>query len=345
MVAPVSVSERPAVSVIVPARNEEACLGACLESLVAQDGVGFEIIVVDDGSSDRTRTIAESFPGVQAIEPGPLSAGWSGKNNAVTAGAKRARGEWLLFTDADTVHRRGSLAQALAEAREHHADLLSYSPEQEVHGFWERAVMPVIFAELARAYPPSKVTDPSSPLAAANGQYLLISREVYEAVGGHAAVAKDLLEDVAIARSVKRSGKTIFFRYGGDMVRTRMYRNFTQLREGWTKNLSLLFSSPVLLALGRALEFLLVVACLIFSAIFAVAGDWRHTLLYLVFPSLTVMRIATAHFSRGSTLLGIFGLPLFSYLLVRSKLFHKRGRVSWKGRTYSGDGARILPIS
>ncbi len=92
MGAPVSVSERPAVSVIVPARNEEACLGACLESLVSQDGVGFEIIVVDDGSTDRTRVIAESFPGAQVIEPGPLPAGWSGKNNAVTAGANAGAG-------------------------------------------------------------------------------------------------------------------------------------------------------------------------------------------------------------------------------------------------------------
>src|SRR6266576_2282785 len=130
MGAPVSESERPTVSVIVPARNEEACLGACLESLVAQEGVGFEIIVVDDGSTDRTRAIAESFSAVQVIEPGPLPAGWTGKNNAVTAGARPARGEWLLFTDADTVHRPGSLARALAEAQERGAELLSYAPEQ-----------------------------------------------------------------------------------------------------------------------------------------------------------------------------------------------------------------------
>src|SRR5258708_2636588 len=155
MGAPVSVSERPTVSVIVPARNEEACLGGCLESLVSQDGVGFEIIVVDDGSTDRTRAIAESFPGVQVIEPGPLPAGWSGKNNAVTAGARRARGEWLLFTDADTVHRPGSLVRALAEAQERGADMLSYSPEQEVHGVWERAVMAGICGGRAGASRPA----------------------------------------------------------------------------------------------------------------------------------------------------------------------------------------------
>jgi glycosyltransferase involved in cell wall biosynthesis len=339
------VSEGPSVSVIVPARNEEVCLGACLESLVAQRGVAFEIIVVDDGSMDRTRAIAESFPDVKVIQPGPLPAGWTGKNNALTAGAKQATGTWILFTDADTVHQPGSLARALAEAKEHDADLLSYSPEQEVRTFWERAVMPVIFAELARKYPPSRVSDFSSNMAAANGQYLLISRSAYDAVGGHAAVAHSLLEDVALARAVRDSGRRIYFRYGGDAVRTRMYRNFDQLREGWTKNLSLLFPSPALLALRRAAEFLLAIAGLALSAIGVLEGEWRFAALMLIFPLLTVRRIATAHFSWQLSFLGILGLPLFSYLLLRSKLFYRRGQVSWKGRTYTGHSANILPVS
>ncbi len=100
-------SGRLAVSVVVPARNEEACLGACLQSLVEQSGISFEIIVVDDGSTDRTRQIAESFAGIRVINPPPLPLGWTGKNNAVTAGAKVASGEWLLFTDADTIHHPG----------------------------------------------------------------------------------------------------------------------------------------------------------------------------------------------------------------------------------------------
>jgi len=143
------------ISAIVPARNEEACLGTCLESMVAQDGVQFEVIVVDDGSSDRTAEIARSFAGVQLIQAGELSAEWTGKNNAMAAGARVATGKWLLFTDADTFHKPGSLARAVSEAEERGAALLSYSPEQEVHGFWQKAVMPVIFAELAGVYPPA----------------------------------------------------------------------------------------------------------------------------------------------------------------------------------------------
>src|SRR5580692_9643666 len=229
----------PQLSVIIPARNEEVALGACLESLVSQTGVDSEIIVVDDQSTDRTHEIAESFPKVRVIEAGPLPPGWTGKNNAVTTGAREARGEWLLFTDADTIHAPGSLARALAEAKDNKADLLSYSPEQIAVTFWEVATLPVVFTELARQYPPSKVSDPNSPEAAANGQYILIRREVYDAIGGHVAVASEILEDVALARRVKASGHKIRFRYS-ESVRTRMYRSFAQLREGWTKNLALL---------------------------------------------------------------------------------------------------------
>ena len=108
--------------------------------------------------------------------------GWTGKNNAVTTGALAALGEWMLFTDADTVHLPGSLTRSLEEARKSGAALLSYSPEQVVKGFWEKAVMPVIFAELASYYRPAEVSDPRSPAAAANGQYLLITREEYESM-------------------------------------------------------------------------------------------------------------------------------------------------------------------
>ncbi|MGC2323107.1 MAG: glycosyltransferase, partial [Terriglobales bacterium] len=219
---------RSEVSVIVPARNEEACLAACLESLAGQQNVSFEIIVVDDGSTDRTAAIARSFAGVKLIEARPLPEGWSGKSNAVYNGAQQARGEWLLFTDADTVHLPGSLSRALAEAKSCGAEMLSYSPAQELHGFLERAVMPVIFAELAATYRPREVSDPSSPAAAANGQYVLVTREAYDAVGAHAAIAKCLLEDVELARAVKRSGRKLRFRFGGDAVRTRMYRSLPQ---------------------------------------------------------------------------------------------------------------------
>jgi len=336
------------VSVVVPARNEEASLATCLQSLVAQNGAVFEIIVVDDDSSDRTREIAGSFAGVRVIEAGALPQGWSGKNNALTAGAHAARGEWLLFTDADTVHLPGSLARALEEAKRHDASLLSYSPEQIVKTFSEKAVMPVIFAELAASYRPSRVSDPASAAAAANGQYILITREAYDAVGGHAAIAGNLLEDVALARAVKRSGRKIFFRYGADAVRTRMYRSFGQLREGWTKNLALLFPSPVRLAAMTAIEFVLILGSF---AIAVAAGLRAHFLSALVVGILAailygffITRIRRAHFAWDADIIAVLGLPLFSFLLIESWMSHKRGSIRWRDRVYSaGKQPKVEP--
>lgn len=327
----------PAVSVIVPARNEEASLGACLQSLVSQRGVDYEIIVVDDGSADRTRQIAQSFAGVRVIDAAALPPGATGKCNALACGAREARGQWLLFTDADTVHLPGSLAASLREAQEQQAALLSYSPQQEVHGFWEKAVMPVVFAELTRTYRTEDVNDPASPAAAANGQYLLIAREAYDTVGGH-AVIRSLLEDVELARAVKRSGRRLRFRYGGDRVRARMYRNVAQLREGWTKNLALLFDSPLRLAILRGAEFVVIAGGAVVTvtaavrsqpAVAAVAGAVAATT-YAMF----LRRIRRAHFAWDANLLALLGLPVFVSLLRASALSHKQGSVTWKGRTY-----------
>ena len=325
----------PEVSIIVPARNEEASLGDCLESLTAQTGVAFEILAVDDSSADRTREIAQSFAKVRVISAGPLPDGWTGKNNAVIAGAKEARAQWLLFTDADTVHLPGSLARALAEAKREGADLLSYSPEQMAVTFAERAVMPVIFAELAMQYPPQKVRDRNSGIVAANGQYILVRRAAYDAVGGHAAVATEILEDVALARLFGNAGKRVCFRYGGDAVRTRMYRNWPQLREGWTKNLALLFPQPERLAVQSL--FLWLVAWSALSV--ALSGAVSQHFTWIVAAALWLLpyrRIHVAHFATTNNLLAIaFGLPLFAYLLLRSKKAHASGQVTWKDRAYS----------
>jgi glycosyltransferase involved in cell wall biosynthesis len=330
----------PEVTIVVPARNEEACLGDCLASLVAQTGLTFEIIVVDDHSSDRTGEIARSFAGVRVVSPGPLPEGWTGKNNAVVAGVKEARGEWLLFTDADTVHLQGSLARALAEAKGHGANLLSYSPEQIVVTFAEKAVMPVIFAELAAQYPPEKVRDATSGVVAANGQYILVRRTAYEAVGAHAAVADKILEDVALARVFRAAGYKIFFRYGADAVRTRMYRSWRELREGWTKNLALLFPRPGWLAAWMVAWWAFSWITLFVGLAGIAIGYWR-TAYYMLPVVLLYLRIARAHFRMGTNLVAVaFGVPVFGYLLLRSKKARAKGSVSWKGRTYSGGALR-----
>ena len=335
------------VSVIVPARNEEANLATCLASLVGQGGVAYEIIVVDDHSTDRTREIAQSFA-VRVIQADPLPPGWSGKCNACWSGAKVATGKWVLFTDADTKHTPSSIASGLHEAEQLGAALLSYSPTQEVRGFAERALMPVIFAELAVSFRPKEVSDPASPAAAANGQYLLIRRDVYEAIGGHAALAKAILEDVELARTVKRAGYRIQFRLS-DVVSTRMYRSFRGMWEGWTKNLALLFPNARGLALRRSIEFGLIVASLIGVAINVIDRGLAGLLINgtLLFGLLVFFyqRIGRAHFDRLSNVCAIFGLPLFAVLLLRSYIAHQNGTVEWKGRRYAVDAASVMPAN
>jgi glycosyltransferase involved in cell wall biosynthesis len=327
------------VSVIIPARNEQANLGACLESLNSQTGVDFEIIVVDDASTDRTREIAQSFTGVQVILPQPLlgcltSNRRTGKNNALIAGTKHARAPWLLFTDADTIHLPGSVARALDEAKREHADLLSYSPEQVVVTFAERAVMPVVFAELAARYPPHKVRDQNSPIVAANGQYILVRRAAYEAVGGHAAVATEILEDVALARRFRDAGKRVHFRYAPDAVHARMYRTWPQLREGWTKNLALLFPQSEFL-IYQSLALWLVAWWSLAVAVSGAITEHFIWILAAAFWLLVYRRMSAANFQTVNNLIALlFGLPIFAYLLCRSKRSYAKGRVSWKGRNY-----------
>jgi hypothetical protein len=307
------------------------------------------VIVVDDHSTDRTAEIARQVaqePSTRSVAPQvivmqarrPLPDGWTGKANALCSAVPLARGDWLLFTDADTEHAPASLAAAVQEAEQHGADMFSLSPEQEVEGFWERALMPVIFSELASAFRPRDVSDPTKPLAAANGQYLLIRRSVYQEVGGHAAVAGDLLEDVALARRVKGSGHVLRFRMGKGMVRTRMYRGLRQMREGWTKNLALLFPDASSLAYRRMAEFVVLVALPP-----AAAGAWlakTGTVRYVILGAAAVawgnflLRTRRAHFDPLSTALAVCGLPLFAGLLLRSAKAHRDGRVEWKGRNY-----------
>lgn len=344
----------PKVSVIVPARNEERTLERCLRSLVVQTGIPFEVIVVDDQSTDRTGEIAETFTraqkcpflalnqdlcGVTVLSPGGPPEGWTGKANACWSGAKAARGEWLLFTDADTEHLPDSLAAAIREARDHGAGLLSYSPEQVLNGLAQKALMPVIFGELATVYKPAEVSDPQSPVAAANGQYLLIRRDVYDSIGGHAEVAGSLLEDVGLARMVKQCGVGLRFRLGRGMVRAHMYSGWADMREGWTKNLALLFPQAKTLAAKRGVEFLVIVAAVLSAMILAIFAAWVAAAVCLAVGVLmlgnALVRLRRAHFSWGVSLLGLVGTPLFSWLLLKSAEAHASKTVLWKGRGYS----------
>jgi len=216
------------------------------------------------------------------MEAEKLEPEWTGKNNAVWTAARRARGRWLLFTDADTLHEPGSLHRAMHEAVKHEVGMLSYSPKQIVHGLWQRSLMPLIFCELELAYPPAKVSDPGQRIAAANGQFLLVEREAYRRLGGHPSVAEKVLEDVEFAFLAKRRKVGLRFRYAEDAVSARMYRSAGAMLEGWTKNLALLFDNCLALAVWRVIDIALLVLLPVLAVEFWNAPLFAHSAQWLI---------------------------------------------------------------
>jgi chlorobactene glucosyltransferase len=241
-----AVVEAPA-SVIVPARDEERSIGACVRSLVAQDHPLLEVIVVDDGSTDRTAAVAAAA-GARVVEAGPLPPGWAGKPHACAAGAAAASGDWLVFVDADTVAEPGLVSAALARALEQGLDVLSPHPRQEVVTFWERVVIPAGFFLLAITRDVRRINDPRRRAAAVNGQCVVFRAAAYRGMGGHAAVAGEVLEDVALGREAKRRGLRLELVDGSRFIRTRMYRSAGEIWVGLTKNAALAAGGPALAA-------------------------------------------------------------------------------------------------
>jgi glycosyltransferase involved in cell wall biosynthesis len=332
------------VSAIVPARNEEAVIAGCVESLALQKEIA-EVLVIDDQSSDRTAEVVRSlsirFPHVRLLEATELPAGWVGKNNAVWIGAREARSEWLLFTDADAVHAPDSAATALSIAVENGATLVSFSPEQVMQTWYEKAVIPYVFTRLSSRFRFAEVNDPKSPAAAANGQFILVRRDAYDAVGGHASVAGDLLEDVALTARMKAAGYRIWFGSGKGIVRVRMYRSFAMMWEGWKKNLYTLMGGQANAVKAELARALLPVLLALLAAV-AVGGITESVLLAVSVLAVGLLPILIAYgaqlessgFSARLSAYGIPGRILFAALLWASYRSHRSGRLEWKGRAY-----------
>ena len=225
------------VSVIVPARNEEATLGRLLASLGAQDYPDLEVVVVDDRSTDRTARIARGFHGVRLVEGTEPPPGWTGKAHACAQGAAAATGDWLLFVDADTAYAPTAVSSAVAYATERRLDFLSLFLQQECGSFWERLLLPYAYALYFTGVDAARVSSPDYPLQAlANGQFMLFRRQTYQAVGGHGAVRSSVIDDVEMALVLKRQGVAMAIGHGEALGRVRMYQGLASLWEGFVKN-------------------------------------------------------------------------------------------------------------
>ncbi|GAC1400175.1 MAG: hydroxychlorobactene glucosyltransferase CruC [Ktedonobacteraceae bacterium] len=238
--------KEPTVSIIVPARNEENNIARCIRSLLEQDYSQFEVIAVDDGSTDKTEQIldelAHTHPQGNRLWVlrlrDELPAGWAGKPHALHLGVQEAQGEWLLFTDADTWHAPNALRSVITQAVQEGMDLFTVGTQQELPTFWERVLMPMAYLGISMQYPPRLVNDPKSKVAIANGQYLLIRKTVYEFTGGYARpdLRSTLLDDRDLARVVKSNGFKLHFVDGRDLIHVHMYRGLRDTWRGWRKN-------------------------------------------------------------------------------------------------------------
>ncbi|HET9921567.1 MAG TPA: glycosyltransferase family 2 protein [Ktedonobacteraceae bacterium] len=239
---------KTSVSIIVPARNEERNIRRVITSLLEQDFGNYEVIVVDDASTDATPRIlddiARTHPHANrlyVLRLRDLPPGWAGKPHALQAGAKEAQGDWLLFTDADTWHAPNALRIAVETATRDCLDMLSLGTTQELPDFWGKVLMPMAYMGITMQYPPKQVNDPNSKLALANGQFILLRRSVYELLGGYARpdLRDTLLDDRDLARVFKDNGYRLRLVDGRGLVRVRMYQGFRDAWRGWRKNVFL----------------------------------------------------------------------------------------------------------
>ena len=367
----------PLISICIPARDEEKNIRRCVESLLAQTYPNFEIIVLDDRSTDSTLKILEELrsddfsrlrPGttdptgalrrvvttwesrLQILHGSDLPDGWAGKPHALTQAVASARGEWLCFVDADTFAAPEAIASCYVKALETKADMFTIMTFQELGSFWEKVLMPLVLTALSVGFSPRKVNDPKERVAVANGQFILIKRAVYDAVGGHERIKDQIVEDKALAEQVKWNGHRLVIADGYQMARTRMYTSLPEMWEGWTKNIYLgLRDTPSMLLLGSFGAVLSLIAAL-FLPVWPLLGFFWYLngggLLALgviaksliVWTALLWARGNVSHglgISRWYSLTVPLGAGLFAAIMLTSawKILSGQG-VAWRGRVY-----------
>jgi len=338
---------------VIPARDEAAEIERTVRSHLAQDYPDLQVVVVDDRSTDGTAKILETLSGedsrVTVVAGREPPEGWLGKPHTLLSGARAADGELLLFADADVRYDPRTLREAVTLMEERALDLLAFFPRLETRGFWENVLMPYLgvavflgLGFLARVR--------RCPIAMGAGAGNLVRRRVYDSIGGHAALADSVVDDVRLAVTVKRAGFRVAAFRAGDRVAVRMYRGFLGVWNGFTKNVAWVYSG-----FGGALLFVLTILLLAVSiapaAVLALAavgvaippGD--VVLAAAIFASSVLVRGALAA-ALGDPLWPALSHPIMTAVwagLIGRSLFHRfiRRRLTWRGREFDARGARF----
>ena len=340
------ISNPPPLSVCVPARNEERGVEACLHSLLNQNYPNFEVIAIDDHSTDRTgdimRNLAQENSRLKVLKAADLPEGWLGKPFALHQAFKVTQGEYLLFTDADPVFKPTALNTAVHVMRERDLDVLTLMPKAEFGSFWERAVQPVIFGFIASLTRFKNVNDPDHRSAMGFGAFLMFRRSAYEKIGGHEAGKSDVLEDVLIAKRAKRAGLKLFVADAKQLFSIRMYFGLKEIWFGWEKNMFLAMKKSVLKAtynvavvLGFVFTPYIILAINIFEQI-----GW----LWIGMAVVGVVLVSAAAYKtcdemelhRNNAVLFPMGALVMAAIMANS-MFHTlvRKKTKWRGRVYS----------
>jgi chlorobactene glucosyltransferase len=340
--------EKPHVTIIVPARNEQHNIQRCVESLLRQRYPNFDIIVINDNSVDDTLDILEEMKRtiggdkLAAVDGKPLPPEWVGKPFAMSQGADLAHGDWLLFTDADTYHAPDALEWAMNQALLQQADIVSLHSRQEFLDKANHIIAPIVGMGIATKYPPRLVSDPSHPLGIANGQYILIRQKTFDSIFDvyASSLQRSLVEDRDIATYAKEQGWKVLWVDGRSYVSVRMYRSLEEAWHGWSK-------SVYAGAQGGLLIFMMLALVLPFTTVLPymllLAGLFFHNMILIITSLLQVVCIFVYRWKldreiEHSRLWGFthpIGGVILSALVWNAawRQFTNKG-VLWKGRLY-----------
>jgi chlorobactene glucosyltransferase len=335
--------ELPFISVLVPARNEEQNISACVRSLLNQNYPSFEVIALDDSSEDGTYEqlcyIRDQDHRLRVLVGAQLPTGWCGKPHACWQLAKAATGTYLLFTDADCLLMPDALLFAVGAAHETNSDVISLMPDYLAVTFWEKLVIPLLVAIPIAFLPFFMVRlSRSRTFAAANGAFIFLSRADYFDMGGHQAVRSELAEDIKFSQRVKMCGKSLSYMDGKNVYKVRMYDSFGAIWKGFTRNLLPAFDNIWFCLLAMFVVLNLFVLPPFFAAVgFVLAAPWAAISAATYLTMLSMRCLIALILDRDSILFGVLNPVSWSiaFAIAIGSIIRNNGQgAEWKGRIY-----------